>query len=159
MWNVIKQPKMIKAIKLLLLIIKRLLVVVFFPVIAVWVLGSFAGVGLVLRGDGSPDAWLGVFSSLLILTVAVVVLGYHLIFERLQGVIMEEDSEDRQKLEAEELARFFHETYERLAPEFGYKTRKATSVPWADVPANNKRLMVAVCERILAKYFRGGDYE
>lgn len=40
-------------------------------------------------------------------------------------------------MKASELARLFHETYERLAPEFGYKTRKESAVPWKDVP--NKR--------------------
>jgi hypothetical protein len=34
---------------------------------------------------------------------------------------------------AEALARLFHETYERLAPEFGYETRKASAVPWEEV--------------------------
>jgi hypothetical protein len=28
----------------------------------------------------------------------------------------------------EELARLFHETYERLAPSYGYKTREASAV-------------------------------
>lgn len=45
---------------------------------------------------------------------------------------------------AEEIAREFHEAYERLAPEHGYKTREASAVPWADVPENNKALMMAV---------------
>lgn len=44
----------------------------------------------------------------------------------------------------EEVARLFHETYERLAPDFGYRTRVASAVPWADVPPGNKALMVAV---------------
>lgn len=50
---------------------------------------------------------------------------------------------------AEELARRFHETYERLAPDFGYKTREASAKPWKDVPENNKQLMIAVCKEIL----------
>lgn len=50
---------------------------------------------------------------------------------------------------AEALARRFHETYERLAPSFGYETRKASAVPWAEVPENNKALMVAVCAELL----------
>ena len=45
---------------------------------------------------------------------------------------------------AEAIARNFHERYERLAPERGYKTRKASAVPWEDVPPENKALMVAV---------------
>lgn len=35
----------------------------------------------------------------------------------------------------------FHEAYERLAPEFGYKTREESAVAWDDVPAPNKGLM------------------
>jgi len=53
--------------------------------------------------------------------------------------------------QAEDLARLFHETYERLAPQFGYATKKETAVPWDSIPADNanKKLMVAVCEEIL----------
>jgi hypothetical protein len=50
----------------------------------------------------------------------------------------------------EALARRFHEEYERLAPSFGYQTREASAVPWADVPSANKSLMVAVAREILA---------
>jgi len=57
----------------------------------------------------------------------------------------------RFNLTAEQLAQKFHEIYERLAPEHGYETRKASAVPWADVPANNKNLMIAVCNEILTK--------
>lgn len=49
----------------------------------------------------------------------------------------------------EALAQRFHETYERLAPGFGYETREASAVPWDDVPEANKALMVAVCAEIL----------
>jgi hypothetical protein len=49
----------------------------------------------------------------------------------------------------EKLAELFHSTYERLAPSFGYKTREASAKPWADVPEDNKALMVAVCREIL----------
>lgn len=48
-------------------------------------------------------------------------------------------------LMAEHYAKKFHETYERLAPGFGYETREASRVPWEQVPENNKRLMIAVC--------------
>ena len=51
--------------------------------------------------------------------------------------------------EAEIIACFFHNTYERLAPEFGYKTREASAVPWVDVPVANKSLMVAVVQELL----------
>jgi hypothetical protein len=57
----------------------------------------------------------------------------------------------------EELARLFHETYERLAPHYGYKTREASAVPWSDVPANNKALMINVADDILAELDRTAD--
>jgi hypothetical protein len=50
---------------------------------------------------------------------------------------------------AEQIAQAFHETYERLAPDFGYKTREASARPWAEVPEQNKSLMVAVVQSLL----------
>jgi DNA-binding transcriptional ArsR family regulator len=47
------------------------------------------------------------------------------------------------------LAQAFHETYERLAPAHGYKTREASAVPWEDVPDANKKLMRAVAGELL----------
>ncbi len=51
----------------------------------------------------------------------------------------------------EQLAKLFHETYERLAPHFGYQTRKETALAWEAIPETspNKRLMIAVCKEIL----------
>lgn len=49
----------------------------------------------------------------------------------------------------EQLARSFHEIYEKLAPQFNYETRKDSAVPWENVPENNKKLMIAVCAQIL----------
>jgi hypothetical protein len=48
-----------------------------------------------------------------------------------------------QPADAEQLARRFHDTYERLAPSFGYETRDDTKV--FDPASKNGRLMVAVC--------------
>jgi hypothetical protein len=56
-------------------------------------------------------------------------------------------------LKAESLAQKFHETYERLAPQFSYQTRKASAVPWENVPENNKKLMIAVAKEILRDRF------
>ena len=50
----------------------------------------------------------------------------------------------------EVIARLFHETYERLAPDFGYRTRDASAKPWDNVPATNKALMVATITEVLA---------
>ncbi len=44
----------------------------------------------------------------------------------------------------EDIARAFHEVYERLAPDFGYKTREESAKPWEEVPEQNKALMTAV---------------
>ena len=53
-------------------------------------------------------------------------------------------------MDAEQLAREFHEAYERLAPDFGYKTRDASAKPWEEVPENNRKLMTAVCAEVMA---------
>ena len=53
----------------------------------------------------------------------------------------------------EELARTFHEEYERMAPAFGYSTRKESAVPWDNVPENNRQLMTAVALSVMLKYF------
>lgn len=53
-------------------------------------------------------------------------------------------------LDPEKVARAFHENYERLAPEFDYKTRERSAVPWGDVPADNRELMVATVNAVLA---------
>lgn len=50
---------------------------------------------------------------------------------------------------AEQIARAFHEVYEELAPQFGYKTRNASAVPWQDVPENNRALMLATVQKLL----------
>jgi len=51
------------------------------------------------------------------------------------------------------LARRFHEAYERLAPSFDYRTRPETAVAWEQLPEQNRRLMVAVCEEVLRGLF------
>jgi len=51
--------------------------------------------------------------------------------------------------DAETLARQFHETYERLAPSFGYVTREETREFNPTSP--NGKLMIAVCAAIAAQ--------
>jgi len=48
----------------------------------------------------------------------------------------------------DELAKMFHNAYEKLAPSFGYKTRTESAVDWNHVPKNNKDLMTAVVHEI-----------
>ena len=58
---------------------------------------------------------------------------------------------EQDQARAEQLAKLFHETYEALAPKFGYETREASRKPWEDVPEQNRKLMIAVCSRLLGK--------
>jgi hypothetical protein len=58
--------------------------------------------------------------------------------------------------DAEALARRFHETYERLAPQHDYRTRQASAKPWAEVPENNRALMTAVAAEVLS-WLAGGS--
>ena len=50
---------------------------------------------------------------------------------------------------AEQIAREFHTEYERLAPDFGYRTREESARPWDEVPSGNKGLMVATAQALL----------
>ena len=52
--------------------------------------------------------------------------------------------------QAERVAMRFHAAYERLAPEFGYKTREASAKPWDEVPEPNRRLMTRVVAELMA---------
>jgi hypothetical protein len=58
------------------------------------------------------------------------------------------------EMKPEDVAQMFHETYERLAPSHGYETRKASAVPWSDVPEPNRSLMIAVAGEVGAEIER-----
>jgi Mg2+ and Co2+ transporter CorA len=51
-----------------------------------------------------------------------------------------------EKLVDEQHARLFHDTYERLAPSFGYETRNDTKQ--FDPTTPNGKLMIAVCKEV-----------
>lgn len=55
--------------------------------------------------------------------------------------------------DAESVAKLFHEAYERLAPAFGYETRRETRLPWEEVPERNRHLMIASTAEVLAFLF------
>ncbi len=64
----------------------------------------------------------------------------------------ENETSGRESLtEAQGLARRFHALYEAMAPNFGYETRKESSVPWDDVPEPNRGLMLAVAKVLLSE--------
>jgi len=52
-------------------------------------------------------------------------------------------------MSAEQLAQLWHDHYERLAPEFGYTTRRSSALPWERVPEPNKSLMIAVARKVM----------
>jgi hypothetical protein len=53
--------------------------------------------------------------------------------------------------QAETIAIAFHDAYEALAPEYGYRTREASAKPWDEIPVANAGLMVATVERLLER--------
>lgn len=54
-------------------------------------------------------------------------------------------------LSVEDVAAEFHETYEALAPKFGYATRPESAVTWERVPEANRRLMIAVVHDLIQR--------
>lgn len=52
-----------------------------------------------------------------------------------------------------EVAKLFHDTYETLAPTFGYETRPETKVSWDELPEDNKQLMINTVEIVLNLLF------
>ena len=74
--------------------------------------------------------------------------------EEFQGRLIENESAVSKSafsdgLGAAALAKRFHETYEKLAPQFNYKTREESKGAWDEVPEANKKLMIATCAEIL----------
>ena len=60
---------------------------------------------------------------------------------------MQQEEPKQETLEEVELAIMFHNTYERLAPSFGYETRADTKL--FDITTPNGMLMIAVCKKII----------
>lgn len=52
---------------------------------------------------------------------------------------------------ANSIARAFHEEYEGLASYYNYETRPESAVPWSQVPAANKQLMVETVENLMRR--------
>ena len=70
------------------------------------------------------------------------------------------DLTDEDEAEAfEAIAKLFHQTYERLAPDFGYETRRESAVPWEAVPDNNRKLMTATVRGVVDELARVAGME
>jgi hypothetical protein len=54
-------------------------------------------------------------------------------------------------LDIDELAREFHDTYERLAPGVGWKTQERSARPWNEVPEENRELMRQTIASVLGR--------
>lgn len=54
----------------------------------------------------------------------------------------------------EAIAGRFHETYEMLAPRFGYRTNRATAVVWESVPEDNRQLMIETVRVVVSPLIR-----
>jgi len=55
------------------------------------------------------------------------------------------------QMRAEELARAFHNTSERLAPVYGVSTEDETPIAWEDLPEQERTLMIATATEILKR--------
>ena len=64
-------------------------------------------------------------------------------------VIKNTPSPNKPNNEWEKIAFLFHNTYEGLAPKFGYETRKDTKE--FDPESNNGKLMIATCKAVISK--------
>jgi len=81
-------------------------------------------------------------------------LGFYMVKEnQMENKVTINTGLSNAEFDALKLAQVFHEVYEEMAPHFDYKTRDASAVPWADVPENNRKLMIAVSARIISRLF------
>ena len=55
---------------------------------------------------------------------------------------------------SEELAKRFHDVYEKFAVEYGWKTQEQCQVEFEDLPKENRDLMVAVVSEVCADLIR-----
>lgn len=63
---------------------------------------------------------------------------------------------ERHGIGAGEVARWFHEIYEDLAPDYGWKTQLESRKTWDEVPERNRLLMVDVAWRVLCRLAERG---
>jgi hypothetical protein len=54
----------------------------------------------------------------------------------------------------EELAKFMHDTYEKLARENGWRTQECCQTPWETLPTANQEVMLELAQAILDKIGR-----
>lgn len=60
--------------------------------------------------------------------------------------------ETKEKETPEQLAVWMHENYEEIAKAEGWNTQEATKVPFEQLPAENKKVMLEISKRLLDKF-------
>lgn len=50
-----------------------------------------------------------------------------------------------------ELAKWMHDEYEEIAKYFGWKTQESTQTSFENLPISNRKTMIALAERLMAK--------
>ena len=58
---------------------------------------------------------------------------------------------------SEQLAKKFHDTYERLSIEYGWKTQEQCQVNFADLPKENRELMIAVVSEVCSDLLKDSE--
>ena len=56
----------------------------------------------------------------------------------------------------EPIARLFHDTYEELAPRYGWETQERSRKEWADVPPENKAVVLATTAEVVRRLVADG---
>lgn len=55
-------------------------------------------------------------------------------------------------LKSEDIARVFHEAYERLAPDYAWDTNDSTRVPFDELPSENRELMIHTVSEVMVTW-------
>lgn len=55
-------------------------------------------------------------------------------------------------MDRQELAEWLHNEYEDIAVEVGWETQDGTSVPFDELPDDNKQVMLKLADRLLTVY-------
>ena len=58
---------------------------------------------------------------------------------------------DHGAMNAEQVAQWFHENYEAMAPSFGWKTQDASRTSWDSLPLANRDLMIETVKAVFEK--------
>lgn len=50
---------------------------------------------------------------------------------------------------AQETARYFHDTYERMSPHYGFVTNQEDRIDWMELPERRRKLLIETCRQML----------